>query len=40
MQIEKLQINDRLRVSKVFWKFRIPTIHNFPVIYLWKLLFS
>ena len=25
MQIEKALINDHLRVSKVFWKFRIPT---------------
>ena len=33
MQIEKTQINDRLRVSKVFSKFRISTIYNFPVIY-------
>ena len=33
MQIEKTQINDRLRVSKAFSKFRISTIYNFPVIY-------
>ena len=26
MQIEKALINDRLRVSKVSWKFRIRTI--------------
>ena len=31
MQIEKAQINDRLRISKVSWKFRIPTIYNFAV---------
>ena len=29
MQIEKVLINDRLRVSKVPEKFRIPTIYNF-----------
>ena len=29
MQIEKAQINDRLRVLKVSWKLRIPTINNF-----------
>ena len=28
MQIEKPQINDRLGVSEVSWKFRIPTIYN------------
>ena len=33
VQIEKALINDRLRVSKVSWKFRIPTIHHFTVIY-------
>ena len=33
MQIEKALINDRLRVSKVSWKFCIPTIYNFAVIY-------
>ena len=32
MQIEKTQINDRLRVSKVFRKFHIPLIYNFAVI--------
>ena len=31
MQIEKALINDRLSVSKVSWKFRIPTIYNFAV---------
>ena len=33
MQIEKALINDRLRVSKVPWKFRIPTVYNFAIIY-------
>ena len=33
MQIEKALINERLRVSKVSWKFRIPTIYDFVVIY-------
>ena len=33
MQIEKVLINDRLRVSKVSSKFRIPTIYNFVVTY-------
>ena len=40
MQIEKVSINDRLRVLKVSWKFRIQTIYNFAVIYPWNLLFS
>ena len=40
MQLEKVLINDRLRVSKVSWKFRIPTIYNFGVIYSWNLQFS
>ena len=40
MQIEKALINDHLRVSKVFWKFCIPTIYNFEVIFPWNLLFS
>ena len=39
MQIEKALINDRLRVSKVSWKFCIPTIYNFAVIYPWNLPF-
>ena len=39
MPIEKALINDRLRVSKVPWKFHIPTIYNFAVIYPWNLLF-
>ena len=34
MQLEKALINDRLRVSKVSIKFRIPTIYNFVVIYI------
>ena len=33
MQIEKMLINDRLRVSKAFWKFRILAIYNMAVIY-------
>ena len=40
MQIEKALTNDRLRVSKVSWKFRIPTIYNFAAVYPWNLLFS
>ena len=40
MQIEKAVINDRLRVLKVSWNFRIPTIYNFAVMYLWNLLSS
>ena len=39
MQIEKALINDRLPISNVFWKLRIPTIHNFAVIYPWNLQF-
>ena len=39
MQIEKPLINDRLRVSKISWKFHIPTIYNFAVIYPWNLLY-
>ena len=39
MQIEKPLINDRLRVSKIPWRFRIPTIYNSEVIYPWNLLF-
>ena len=39
MQIEKALINDRLGVSKVSWKFHVPNIYNFGVIYLWKLFF-
>ena len=40
MQIQKALINDCLRVSKVSWKFLIPTIDNFAVIYPCNLLFS
>ena len=40
MQIEKALINDHSRVSKVSWRFCIPTIYNFAVIYRWNLLFS
>ena len=32
IQIEKVLINDCLRVSKVSWKFHISTIFNFAVI--------
>ena len=32
MQIKKAMANDGLRVSKVAWKIRIPTIYNFAVI--------
>ena len=31
MQIEKVPINDRLRVSKVSLKFHVPTIYNFGI---------
>ena len=40
MQIEKALINDHLRVSKVSWKFRIPTMYHLEVTYPWNLLFS
>ena len=40
MQIEKALINDCLLVLKVTWKFWVPTIYNFAVIYLWSFLFS
>ena len=40
MQIEKALIDNRLRFSKASWKFRIPTIYNFAVIYPWNLLYS
>ena len=33
VQIEKALTNDRLRVSKVSGKSRIPTIYNFAAIY-------
>ena len=33
MQIEKTLVNDQLRVSEVYQKFRISTIYNFAVIY-------
>ena len=32
MQTEKVLIHDRLRVSKVSWKFHISIIYNFAVI--------
>ena len=38
MKIEETLINDHFRVSKVSWKFRIPTIFNFAVIHSWNLL--
>ena len=31
---KKKMINDRLRVLRVSWKFRIPTIYNFAAIYM------
>ena len=40
MQIEKALKNDRLCVLKVSWKFCIPAIYYFAIIYLWNLLFS
>ena len=40
MQIEKAKINDGLSVSKVSWKFRIPTVYNFGVIYPSNLQYS
>ena len=39
-QIEKALINDRLRVSKISGKIRIPTLYAFAVIYPGNLLFS
>ena len=33
MKIEKAMVNDHLNVSKVSWRFYIPTIYNFAVIY-------
>ena len=32
MQIEKTLINNCLRVSKISWKFHIPTIYDLAVI--------
>ena len=40
MQIEKALINDRLRVLKVFWKFRNSAVYNFAAVSPWNLLFS
>ena len=40
MQIDKALINDHLSVLKVTWKFRIPTIYNFEVIYPWNVPFT
>ena len=39
MQIEEALTDDRLRVSKVYWKFHIPALYNFAVIYPWNLQF-
>ena len=39
MQLEKAVINDRLRFSKVTWKFRVSGIYNFAVIYPSNLLY-
>ena len=33
MEIEKPLTNDHLSVSKIFWKFHIPTSYNFAAIY-------
>ena len=33
MQIKETLVNDCLRVSKVAWEFRIPTIYSFAVIF-------
>ena len=40
MQIKIALVNDRLLVSKMSWKFCIPTVYNLAVIYPWNLLFS
>ena len=32
--------NDHLCVLKESWKFRIPIIYNFAVMYPWNVLFS
>ena len=39
-QIEKALIKDRLRVSKISGKIRIPTLYAFVVIYQRNLIFS
>ena len=39
MQIEKALINGHLRVSNVSWKFRIPAMYNFAVMYPQNLPF-
>ena len=39
-QIEKALINDRLRVSKISGKIRIPTLYALAVIYPRNLIFS
>ena len=40
IRTEKALLNDRLRVSKVSWKFHVSTIYNYALIYSWNLLFS
>ena len=40
MEIGKALINNRLHASILSWKFCIPTIYNFTVIYPSNLLFS
>ena len=39
-QIEKALINNRLRVSKISEKIRIPTFYAFAIIYPRNLVFS
>ena len=39
-KLKKARKSGRLHFSKVPWKFPIPTIYNFAVIYPWNLLFS
>ena len=40
MQNEKALINEHLRISRVPWKFRIPTIYDFVVTYPWNFSYS
>ena len=40
MQIEKALINDCVCISRASWKFCIPTVYNFAIIYPRNLLFS
>ena len=37
VQTEKTLMNDHLRILTVTWKFCIPTIYNFVVIYPWNV---